>query len=198
MRNRTTTDYVYESYIYTGDRHKVFSKITYQTDSHAQDSKAYYIVDEQYVDENKELTEKYNFGNKINLEQINNLQEIKLIGFNTEKTVFYLDFGTNYTKNASVVTNRKYSNTDVIAKFYIDQIYGTTQTINFKIYGEQIYSQKIDSSFIPKEISFIIPKDIWNKNENITIDIEFPNAGEESDVNVVNSAIKLNAIEFTN
>ena len=198
IRARQTTDYVYESYVYTGDRHKVFSKITYQTDSHAQDSKAYYIVDEQYVDEDKELTQKYNFGNKINLQQISNLQEIKLIGFNTEKTVFHLDFGTNYTKNASVVINRKQTNTDVVAKFYIDQIYGTTQTINFKIAGEQIYSQKLDNNSIPKEISFIIPKDIWNKNENITIDMEFPNAGEESDVNVVNSAIKLKTIEFTN
>ena len=197
-RTRQTTDYVYESYMYTGDRHKVFSKITYQTESHAQDSKAYYIADEQYLNENKELTQKYSFGKKVDLDQINNSQEIKLIGFNTEKTVFYLDFGTNHTKNASVVVNRKQSNTDVIAKFHIDQIYGTTQTINFKIDEEQLHSQKLESSSAEKEITFIIPKEIWNKNENVTIDIELPNAGQESDVNVVNSAIKLNSIEFAN
>ncbi len=198
IRTRQVYDYTYETNIFNGNEYKVLSKIIFQTEGLAKDEESFYIVDEIYENEDKELTEKYKFGDNITVEEINDINTVNLVGFTLDKIDLETPLGSNMSKNAYLTINASKAENPVIAEFVIDKVYNEEQTIIFKIDNEIIYMCKVTNDNSSKKISFKIPKEIWNKHEEITIEMEFPDAKFNEYNKTLMTAIDLEEFTFNN
>lgn len=203
-RIRQVYDYTYdtnnikrEKNVLKRRSYTVISKLIFQTEGKASDENSFYLVDEEYSNANKELTEEYEFGEVVNIKDINEKNSINLTGFTLESLNFKVSEGCNISRNATLTVKRKNTNTDVKAIFKIKEVYDTDQTINFKINGETIYTC-VRSQSSTQDITFTIPKEIWNKNDKLELEIEFPDAKLGTQYATMMMAIKLDSIQFTN
>ena len=114
-----------------------------------------------------------------------------------EKVNSSVGAGCNISKNTFLTINSLESKKDVTANFKFSKVFNGKQEINFKINGETIYTDTV-SSFGKKDVSFKIPKEIWNSNEQITIEIEYPNAKLGKYHATMMIATCLKTIDFTN
>ena len=154
------------------------------------------MVDEEYENEDKQLTEKYKFGETLKISEAENLNCIKLVGFVLEKIDISSKIGSNINKNTYITINTMRSENDVNAEFLIGKVYDTQQIITFKINDEIIYTCQIKDEDQNKKIVFKIPKDIWNKEEELTIKMEFPEAKWAEYNKTMTPAITLEEVVF--
>ena len=196
-RTRQVYDYTYETNMFGGNNYEVISRMIFQTDGNASDKESFYVVDEEYENENKILTEKYIFGTTIETDKIPESASINLLGVALQKVNSNIQAGCNISKNTFLVVNSEKSEKDVTAIINYSRIYSGNQTVNFKINGETIYTATLNN-FGKKEVSFKIPKEIWNSTEQVTIEIEYPDAklGKYHATMMIAACMK--SIEFTN
>ena len=196
-RTRQVYDYTYETNMFRGNNYKVISRMIFQSEGNASDKQSFYVVDEEYENENKILTEKYKFGTTIGITEIPKSTSVNLVGVALEKVNSNVEAGCNISKNTFLVVNSAKSEKDVTANVNYSRIYSGNQTVNFKINGETIYTTTLNN-FGKKEVSFKIPKEIWNSTEQVTIEIEYPNAklGRYHATMMIATCMK--SIEFTN
>lgn len=195
-RTRKVYDFTYELDIFSGNSYKVISKIVYETKDLAKDKNAFYMLEEEYENENKQLTEKYNFGEILKISEAENSNSIKLIGFALRKIDISTRVGNNINKNSYITINTAKAEKDVTAELLISKVYDKCQTINFKIDDEIIYTYKISDDDQNKKITFKIPKEIWNGKEELTIKMEFPDAQWADYNKTMMPAITLEEIAF--
>ena len=193
-RTRQVFDYTYET---SSNKCKVISNMIFETKEKASNKQSFSVVKEKYYNEEKELTEKYTFGTNIRVNEIEKSKSVNIVGFNLENLNFLVAEGYNMNKEAYVIVNREEATKDVKAKFTISKVYNFKQTYNIKINGELIHSGTL-YSFKEKNMYFTIPKEIWNQNEKVTIEIEFPDAklGNNFFATMM-VAIRLDSIEFS-
>lgn len=196
-RARQVQNFTYENSLMSGNKYNVISKAIYETKGLAKDKNSFYIIKEEYENEEKKLTEKYTFGKTVKVKEAKDSSNLNLAGFTFEDVNFNVPYGCNISKNAYLTINKQNSPNDVTAKFKLFKVYDSKQTINFKINGEIIYSCIVYKNK-NKEIEFKIPKEIWNSNENITIEMEFPDATLGKVYPTMSIAIQLNSLQFTN
>lgn len=197
IRTRQIYDYTYETNLLkAGNNYKVISKMIFETQGLAKDKDSFYLVDEEYENENKQLTEEYRFGDSIKLEKINDLKSANLIGFILDTVDLATPVGCNIGQNTYLKVNTSKTENNITAKIVMDKVYNNEQTINFKIDDEIIYTCKASNN--NKEITFEIPKDMWNMNDELTIKMEFPDAKFGSYNSTIMPAITLNEIIFSN
>lgn len=197
IRTRQVYDYTYQTNMFRGNAYKVISRMIFESNGRADDKDSFHVIDEEYENENKALTEKYNFGDVIELEEIPKLKTVNLTGVALEKVNSSVGAGCNISKNTFLTINSLESKKDVTANFKFSKVFNGKQEINFKINGETIYTDTV-SSFGKKDVSFKIPKEIWNSNEQITIEIEYPNAKLGKYHATMMIATCLKTIDFTN
>ena len=196
-RIRQVGDYTYETnYSIIGkNRYEVLSKMTFQSEDKAKEKEKFYVVDEEYFNEEKKLTEKYTFGTTIPVNEIEESKCINLVGFNLKRLNVKVSEGCNISRNTYLKVNRLKTNNDVTILLNLEKVFNNKQTINFKIGKEKIYSCVVEAKG-EKNIKFIIPKEIWNKNEEVIIEIEFPDAQLGDEHATMMTAIKLKSITF--
>ena len=136
----------------------------------------FYIISEEFENENKKLKGNYKFGELIKVEDTYDLDFVNLTGFTINTTGGYIPNGGNIAKDASLSIKTDKAKNNVKAKFIIDRIYADNQIINFKIDGETIYTSDLSENREYNIICFEIPKEKWNKNKEVKIEMEFPNA----------------------
>ncbi len=197
IRTRRVCDFTYETNILSGNTYKVISKVVFKTQGLASNKDSFSIEEEEFYNDNKELSEKYKFGDKINISEIGQSNCVNLTGFALEKVNFTVLSGCNISRNACLTINSEKTDTDVSANFNINKVYSGSQTIKFKIKGEEIYTTTV-KQFDNKNISFNIPKEIWNSNDIINIEMEFPDAELGKYYATMLLAIRLDSIEFNN
>lgn len=195
-RKRKVYDFTYKSNFFDGNTYRVISKIVFETNGLAKNKDSFYMVDEEYENEDKQLTEKYKFGETLKISEAENLNCIKLVGFVLEKIDISSKIGSNINKNTYITINTMKSENDVNAEFLIGKVYDTQQIINFKINDEIIYTCQIKDEDQNKKIVFKIPKDIWNKEEELTIKMEFPEAKWAEYNKTMTPAITLEEVVF--
>jgi len=193
-RVRRVYDYTYETGGLVGNRYKVISRIIFETEKEASNKEAFYVVKEEYSNEDKKLTEKYKLGTTIKIEDIEKSKSVNFIGLTLRKVNLDVPKGCNISNNISLKINRQKAEKDVIATFKLEKVYDFKHTINFKINGEKVYSMVIDKN--TKEIVFKIPKRIWNSNDELKIDIEFPDARLGTHYPTMMMAVQLGDIKF--
>lgn len=115
-------------------------------------------------------------GETLKITEAENSKCIKLRGIVLRRIDISSRIGNNINKNAYITIKTNKAEKDVIAEVLISKVYDKYQTINFKIDDEITYTHKISENDENKKITFEIPKEIWNKKEEITIKMEFPDA----------------------
>ena len=198
-RIRIVYDYVYEenSAIMDKNRYTVFSRIAFQTDKEAKDEKSFYVVNEEYYNENKELTKKYEFNTLIKASQIEKSDCINLVGFNLQKMNTKVEIGWNISQNGQLEVNRKKTNSDVTIELALKEVYNDKQTVKFEIDGKEIYSCVVRKDK-DRKIKFTIPKNMWNKSDKLKIKILFPDAKLGDKHAAMMTAIQIESIIFNN
>ena len=173
-RTRIVEDFTYETAKFT-EGYTVLFKILFKTEGKASDEKSFIDIGEEYKEGNKELKEKYQFNELISFKRIKNLTSIGFEGIATHNINDRIIEGCNVSRHAKIIVNREMAeNKDVEAVFEFDKIYDREDCeIIFKIDENEIYKWKYNGI---KKISFNIPKDIWNKNEQLVLELEIPNA----------------------
>lgn len=193
-RTRQVYDYTYQT---NGENsYKVLSKMVFQTEGLAEEKDKFYMISEEYENEDKELTKKYKFGETLDVEQIRDSDKIKVTGFALEDIGITVSKGTNINNAAIITVNANEAKKDVIFDIGLASVYGMRQTIKLKVNGEEIES-KVANKMLSKSIAFNIPKDIWNKEEQVEITLEFPDAKLGTYYATTMSAICLETIKFT-
>lgn len=194
-RTRTVQDFTYKtSSIF--DDYKMFSKLTFATDEKAENKESFYLIDQEFEGADKELTTKYKFGQKVNIDTVKKSECIKTEGILLERINYSASVGCNFGKNAYITINKEDANNDINAEFHFTRIINDSQSIIIKIDGEEIYKGTLLKN--NSNVSYTIPKEIWNKNELITIELEFPDAKLGSTERTMMSAACLNSIQFSN
>ena len=194
-RTRKALDYTYSTHIISENSYKPISKITFETKGLASDKSSFYIASEEYENENKELTKKYKFGEIIKTKDILTSNSVNLTGFVLEDIADDIETGWNISKKNYLSLIPEKTNKDVTATFEISKILGKDQTINFKINGNTLYSEKLKEN---STIKFKIPKNLWNENEKLELEIEFPDAYLGLYHATTMSVAKIESIKFTN
>lgn len=197
-RVRKVYDYTYESNFFNGNEYKVLSKIVFETKGIAKNKEDFYIVSEEYANENEQLTEKYKFGENIKIDEIRNVKSVNLVGFTLDQIDLATPAGCNIGKNTYLEINALKSENDVNAEFIINKVYDNEQTINFKIDNKTIYTCKVKENNSNNNIKFNIPKDLWNAKDKVTIEIEFPDAKMQEYNKTMMTAINLSEFTFKN
>lgn len=193
-RTREVYDYTYQT---NGENsYKVLSKMVFQTEGFAEEKDKFYMISEEYENEDKELTKKYKFGETLNVEQMRESNKIKVTGFALEDIGITVSKGTNINNTATIIVNAKEAQRDVIFDIGLASVYGMRQTIKLKVNGEEIES-KVANKMLSESISFNIPKDIWNKEKQVEIILEFPDAKLGTYYATTMSAICMETIKFT-
>ena len=104
--------------------------------------------------------------------------------------------GCNIGKRGFITINGNKAENDVNAKFVLSNVYGSEKKINFKVNDQIIYTCNVSQEG-NKEIDFIIPKEIWNaNNEYFTIEMEFPDASLEENKSISMLAVCIESFEF--
>lgn len=198
-RTRQVYDYTYESNksVINKEQYKIFSEMVFQTDSLASDNESFYKVSEEYYNKKKELTEKYEFDTQIKIEDVEKSNSLNIVGFNLERINIKVGAGWNISDNAYIEVNKQKSNSDVILELNLKQIYNNEQTVNFRINGETIHTCVVRQDEDNK-IEVKIPKKIWNENEIIRIEMDFPNAVLGKKHKTMMTAIQISSIKFLN
>lgn len=198
-RTRQVYDYTYESNktVINKEQYKIFSKMVFQTDGLASDNESFYKVSEEYYNKKKELTEKYEFDTQIKIEDVEKSNSLNIVGFNLERINIKVGAGWNISDNAYIEVNKQKSNSDVILELNLKQIYNNEQTVNFRINGETIHTCVVRQDEDNK-IEVKIPKKIWNENEIIRIEMDFPNAVLGKKHKTMMTAIQISSIKFYN
>ena len=193
QRTRQVNDYTYQSNFFGKNDYLILSKMVFESDQEARNKESFHVIDEEYrYDENK-LVEKYETGKLLYIRNLVDSESVRVKGFALERVNTSAPSGANISRNTSITINRQEVATDVVAKFDIERVYGSSQLIQFKINGEEIYSETISE---PKTISVIIPKEEWNLKDTFTLEIEFPNAVLGEQEFTMMAAIKLKSIQF--
>lgn len=193
QRTRQVNDYTYQSNFFGKNDYLILSKMVFESDQEARNKESFHVIDEEYrYDENK-LVEKYETGKLLYIRNLVDSESVRVKGFALERVNTSAPSGANISRNTSITINRQEVATDVVAKFDIERVYGSSQLIQFKINGEEIYSETISE---PKTISVIIPKEEWNLKDTFTLEIEFPNAVLGEQEFTMMAAIRLKSIQF--
>lgn len=196
-RTRQVFDYTYSTdiVILKENNYDFISKMVFQTEENAKNKDSFYVIDQEYNNQNKKLTYKYRFDKLIKISSIPKLNYINLVGFNLKKINLNIREGWNISKNTYIEVNRKESNSDVTLELAIKEINNEKQTINFKVNNQIIHSCLVTSN---ETIKFQIPKEIWNENEIFKLEMEFPDAVLGDNHATMMSAVRLDTIKFVN
>ena len=193
IRTRKVQDYTYKVSA-MGDERKLLSKLTFKTEGLASDESSFYLDNENYYTEEKELTEKYVFGSRIIIQNSDNYKSVKTEGFLMQSLNNGTPKGCNIGKNASITINADEATKDLTARFSISKVYDEKQKIVFKVNGETIYNTEVTEN--DKKVEFNIPKEIWNKDNEVKIELEFPDAVVGNHERTMMMAICLNSIKI--
>ena len=197
-RTRQVLDYSYDTQGFEGNTYKIVSKILFETKGKASEKSSFKIISEEVLKNDDKLKGSYKFGDLINIEEINNLDYVKLDGFTIDTAGGFIPNGANLTKNATLTLKRKKTKNTVTAKIIVDTVYANNQKINFKVNGEDVYSCVLNKEPGSKYLCFEIPKDLWNKEDEVKIDMEFPNARVGIVHSTTMTVVKFTGIMFTN
>jgi len=164
------------NYTFTrGDNtYNVLSKITIATDSDAADTEKYYIMESEYADSDKVPQKQYVFGKEIDILKGINNKYVVLEGFLTQN-IRSTAKGVNIGKDTKIKLKVPKTEKDVTATICLEEVFYDDQNISIKIEDKVLFEKELDIIDSNKKINFIIPKEIWNNNENLEILIQFPN-----------------------
>ncbi len=163
------------NYTFTrGDNtYNVLSKVTVSTEDIASDENKYYISNAEYVNSLERPKKMYNFGKRINLIKNKNMKYAIIEGF-LQQDIRSISKGTNIGKNAVIRILRDETDQNVMANLLIKKVYYDNQKIKISINDKMLYEDVLNANDKNKLITFEIPKDEWNKNDILQLDLEFP------------------------
>lgn len=156
----------------------VESNIIMTTESKASDKSSYVIYDQIFPNIDS-LEKEYKFGKAIDFMNNKNVKYISTNGI-LRRRGDVTDKGTTIGNTCNMTIKPRKTNNDVNAELTIDRVYNDKQRMIIKaddrIIYEGVYTQT-DKRF---EINFTIPKEVWNSNEFLTLNFEFPDASTYS------------------
>ena len=82
--------------------------------------------------------------------------------------------GTNIGNEAQIRILTKETDSNVKASLTINKVYYNNQKIEIFLQGNKLYEYEFDKFEAGKIINFEIPKDIWNANKCLELDLKFP------------------------
>ena len=163
------------NYTFTrGDNtYNVLSKLSISTERSADDIDGYYISNSEYVNSDEIPTKQYEFGKEINISKNKNMKYVVLDGIlgNNIRTI---SKGTNIGNEAQIRILTKETDSNVKASLTINKVYYNNQKIEIFLQGNKLYEYEFDKFEAGKIINFEIPKDIWNANKCLELDLKFP------------------------
>lgn len=162
------------NYTFTrGDNiYNVLSKLTLETDSHASKLDKYKIVKQEELEKNIEKS--YEIGKEINFLKSKNIEYVSTIGILNED-IREACRGYTTSTSSKIKIKRRKSNSDVTATMHINDVFYKDQKVIIKSNDEILY-EKILKKGSNLDITFKIPKKLWNKNEEFELEIETPDA----------------------
>lgn len=173
--NETRKRNIYNYTFTRGDNtYNVLSKITMTTESFANEMSGYYVSDQEYVNLNKVPEKEYKLEKEINILKNKNMDYIVLEGI-LEQDIRSISKGTNIGSDAKIKVKTCNTDSDIRAAIKIGKIYYDNQDIIISVGENQLLKETLNISDEGEIIEFNIPKDIWNKDEVLEINLKFPN-----------------------
>ena len=168
-RVRRINDYIYSS---EWNNYFVEANVVVMTKDNANEFDKYYIGDQIYID-NEYPKKYYNFNDKIGLLTDKNREYVSLSGIINGD--WYVKKGSLLGKNAKIVIKPKKVDKDVNVQLKINNVLRDNQILRIILDNEELFERTYDETSNPFIIEFSIPKDLWNKNEFLELEIETPN-----------------------
>lgn len=165
------------NYVFTrGDNtYNVLSRLTITTNEDASNYNSFYVSDYEYIDSETNPKKEYEFNKKININNSKNAKYAILNGF-LMQNIRSVAKGTNIGQEANIKIKPKKTEEDVTATFLIDKVYFDNQKIIFSLEDTVLYEIELNEKDENREITFTIPKELWNKNDILNLKLKFPNA----------------------
>lgn len=170
IRKRDVYNYTFTR----GDNtYNVLSKVVVSTDTNASNVDGYYISDTEYLNSEKVPEKEYEFGKEINIGKSKNMKYIVLNGI-LENNIRTILKGTNIGKDAKLKILTNNANNDVNAEITISKVYYDNQKLIISTGEKILFEESLNVLDSGKTIKFSVPKNIWNTESVLEINLEFP------------------------